>query len=446
MLRAALVALAVLSLTGDPISAEGPDHPEFFSSTAPMALTLDAPLKKLFEEGSEDEKYSVAGTLSYKDPDSGADVVLRDVKVSVRGHTSRRETECTFPKLKLKLPDGFELRIGTHCGETADATLTTKYGRLANDTSPLREALAYRLLEAAGVPVLRSRAARITYRDEGAGQPVVRNALLLEDDGDAMKRVKGTSEIAMESFGNVRRRRASADAMRIAFGEAMIGNFDWCLKFAPDDIYRCNEPRPLWNVLAFDRGDAATVLVMKDLDLAGVVVGKHAWFDTVFNPAFVPSKSAVDVEVLSQVQRTRSLFPRADLDTTRRTFLERKAAVYEALDKSGVDADGRAIARAYLDGFYKAIADDAEFYRSVVFKADVQVYTDAARTHEACGVKDVLRAGTPVNELQKSGTMSQVVILDAMWRWADKDSCKAVRTGPVWIQSDAITRDYPAKN
>ena len=33
-------------------------------------------------------------------------------------------------------------------------------------------------------------------------------------------------------------------------GEAMIGNFDWCLKFAPDGIYRCNEPKPLWNILA----------------------------------------------------------------------------------------------------------------------------------------------------------------------------------------------------
>ena len=42
--------------------------------------------------------------------------------------------------------------------------------------------------------------------------------------------------------------------------------------------------------------------------------------------------------------------------------------------------------------------------------------------------------------------MSQVIILDAMWRWASKNECHAVQDGPVWIRSDAITRDYPAVN
>jgi hypothetical protein len=440
-----LVLVAALLLGSNAaFQAQARAHPEFFGSTTPIALKLEAPLQKLFEEGAENEKDSVPGILSYKDPASGADVVLRDVKVSVRGHTSRRETECTFPKLKLELPGGYDLKIGTHCGEADDQTLSAKYGRLANERSPLREGLVYRLLESVGVPVLRSRPARVTYVDAAQGAPLVRNALLLEDDHEAMKRLNGRAEIPMETFGNVRTRGASSDAARIAFGEAMIGNFDWCLKFSPDDIYRCNEPKPLWNVLAFDRGNGAA-LVIKDFDLAGMVVGRHKWFATVFNPAFVPSKSEVEIEVLSQVQRTRSLFPRAELATLRQAFMERKAAAYAVLDKSEVDAEGRTIARAYLDNFFKAITD-AEFYRPVVFKPDTQVYADAARTKEACGVKDVLRVGTPVNELQKSEAMSQVVILDAMWRWAQKDSCDAVRTGPVWIASDAITRDYPSKN
>jgi hypothetical protein len=75
----------------------------------------------------------------------------------------------------------------------------------------------------------------------------------------------------------------------------------------------------------------------------------------------------------------------------------------------------------------------------------VQVFLDPEGTKEACGPKDVMRPGTPVNEVQKSGTMSQVVILDAMWRWASKNECNGVQDGPVWIRSDAITRDYPAR-
>ena len=439
--------LAVTALLlGSTQAAQTPAQarPDFFSSTDPIALKLEAPLGQLFEHGGEDEKYSVPGTLTYKDPSSGADVVLRDVKVAVRGHTSRRETECTFLKLKLQLPGGYDLRIGTHCGEVADDTLSTKYGRLANEKSPWREGLVYRLLDSLGVPTLRSRAARVTYVDPAAGTPLVRNALLLEDDQDAMKRVKGTSEISLETFGNVRARGAADEAARIAFGQAVIGNFDWCLKFSPDDIYRCNEPKPLWNVLAFERA-GGTALLMKDFDLAGMVVGRHPWFATVFNPAFVPSKSEVEIEVLAQVQRVRSLFPRARLDALRRAFMDRKAAAYSVLDTTSVDDEGRKLARAYLDNFFKAI-DDAEFYRPVVFKPDTQVFADAQRSKEACGVKDVFRIGTPVNELQKSGTMSQVVVLDALWRWAQKDSCDAVRTGPVWIASDAISRDYPQKN
>jgi hypothetical protein len=275
--------------------------------------------------------------------------------------------------------------------------------------------------------------------------PLTRKAFLVEDDGDARKRLHATAEIAMEQFGDVRARGASADAARIAFGEAMIGNFDWHLKNSPEDVYRGNVRKPIWNVLAFDRGDGKAALVIKDFDLAGMVVGRHSWFKTIFNPAYVPSKSEVEIEVLSQVQRTRSLFPRAELDALRRSFTERKAAIYAVLDQAEVDPQGRDIARSYLDHFFKAITDDESFYRPVVARNDVRVYLDAARTREACKPNDLVHPGTPVNELQRSGSMSQVVILDAWWRWTSEQRCETVQTSPVWIESNAITRDYPAK-
>jgi predicted permease len=441
-LRATMLFTAVL-LTARAQQGPAPHKlPALLNGDDLIALTLQAPLQELFAKGVADETFTVAGTLRYRDPATSTDVALNNVEVAVRGHTSRRETECTFPKLKLKLKGSGSIKIGSHCGEAAD-DLTTKYGRLANEKSPYREALVYQLLKAVDAPTLRARPARITYVDPAQPEPLVRNALLLEDDDDAMARVKGTAELPMETFGNVATRGAADDAVRIAFAEAMVGNFDWCLKFSPDDIYRCNEPKPLWNVLAFDRGDGKAALVMKDFDLAGVVVGRHNWFKTVWNPAFVPSKSETEIEVLSQVQRTRSLFPRAALDAERRHFLERKAAVYEALQRAPVDAQGRQLARAYLDSFFSAIADDGQFYRPVVARSDVQVFLDAAATKEACGPKDVMRPGTPVNEIQKSGAMSQVVILDANWRWASKSECNGVQDGPVWIKSEAITRDYP---
>ncbi|HMC76536.1 MAG TPA: hypothetical protein VKH34_05375 [Vicinamibacterales bacterium] len=438
--RAALVATALLLSSAATPALQKTGQTDFLSGNDALALTIEAPIQELFEKGSEDEKFSVPGRVTYKDPSSGGDVT-RDAVVSVRGHTSRRETECAFPKLKLKFKEGDVLRIGTHCGEAADETLSAKYGRMANERSPQRELLAYRLLQAADVPTLRTRPASITYVDKG--QPALtRRALLIEDDDDAMKRVKGTAEIAMEQFGSVTARSASADAIRIAFGQAMIGNFDWCLKFSPDDVYRCDVRKPLWNVLAFDRGGSAALLA-KDFDLAGVVVGRHSWFKTIFNPAFVPTKSEIQIEVLSQVQRTRALFSRAELDAARRGFVERKPAIYAALEKTDVDAKGRTIAKDYLDSFFAAIADDQAFYLPVVVAPDIRVYTDAARTSEACKPGDVVRPGTPVNEVQRSGNMAQVIILDAQWRWTSDERCQTVQTSPVWVQSDAISREFP---
>ena len=433
------VFLLTLILSGRAAPPAG--TPDFLDGDTTATLTLEAPLKDLFERGAEDENVAVPGTVTFKDA-SGKDVVFRDVKVSVRGHTSRREAECTFPKLKLKFPDKASLKIGTHCGENAGETLSTKYGRLANELSPQREALVYRLLHAVEAPTLRARPARITYVD--GGQRLERNALLLEDDDDALKRFGGEREVTMESFGDVKARNAASDAARIAFAEAMIGNFDWCMRFAPDDIYRCNQPKPLWNVLAFERGDGRTGLAIKDFDLAGTVVGGHPWFKDVFTPAFVASKSKSETEVIAQVQRTRSLFPRTQLDAERKHLMDRKGAVYAAIDKADVDARGRDIARGYVDAFYRAIADEA-YYRPVVAKESAQLFADAGGATAACGAKDLVRVGTPVNVLQKSGTMSQVVLLDIMWRWGQADPCPAILRGPVWIDSDAISADYPSR-
>lgn len=442
------ILLSTLALQADltvrATDERAPKLNRLLDGTSTLHLTLEAPLQKLFaNKKTDDDRVFVPGTLSFKDPETSSDVVIRDVEVSVRGHTSRNEAECTFPKLKLRARPGGVLRIGTHCGEQPDDRLSAKYGRLANEKSPLREGLTYRILDALGVPTLRTRPARITYVDPGAGgAPLVRGALLLEDDADAMARVGGIRAIGLETFGNVKTRNAANDASRIAFGEAVIANFDWCLKFAPDDIYRCNDPKPLWNILAFERRNGGTALLMKDFDLAGAVVGHHPWFKTVFNPAFVSPESETAVDVIAQVQRARSLYSRAELDALRRGFIERKAAAYRAVDGADVDDKGRALARAHLDAFYDAISDE-HFYRPVVARTDVQVYKDAARAAEACGPKDIVRVGTPVNPLERSGQMSQVLLLDAMWRWGAKNPCHAILNGPVWIETSAITSQFP---
>jgi hypothetical protein len=448
-----LKALVILSLAG--LTAR---DSALFSSSSVLDLTLKAPLQEVFQQRAENDKFAATGVLSYRDPATGADVVINGVELSVRGHTSRRGSECPFPKLKVAFgkkdasrdasifDDLQGLRIGTHCGESEGEQLTPEFGRLANEKSPLREAFVYRLLGAMGVPTLRARPARIAYVDTTGGeqQPVLRNAVLLEDDDDARRRIGATGEITMEQFTTARELFAPADTARLAFAQAMIGNFDWCLRLYPDDTYRCDAKQPLWNMSAFKRADGPALPVIADFDLAGMVVGSHNWFNQVYYAGFVPSHSSIEVEVLSQVQRTRSLFSRAQLDDMRRYFLSRRSAAYDAVAQSPLDSRGRELAVQHLDAFFADLAD-AAFYRPVIARPGTAVYVDAGKSREACAAGDVAPPGTPVDVIGSQGEMAQVALLDVHWQWAPPGQCAAVRNGPVWIEKTAISADYPAQ-
>jgi len=443
---ARIVAAAVLSAS------------PLFSSYDVIPLELKAPFNDLFEHARTDDKYAVTGTLSYDA--RGTRVTVDGVRVTLRGNTSRRDSECAFPKLKVqfpagKRPDGFgglgSIKLGTHCGEAPDDGVTVKFGRLPNEHSPVREVFVYRLLEALGVPSLKARQASITYvyTDAKPGQtppqdrPLVRQAMIVEDTDAAIKRFGGTRDIGEKAFTNARAQFDAADTARLAFAEALIGNFDWCVKMTPDDTYRCDARHPLWNVLAAAGSSGQARPILYDFDVAGIVTGRHPWFRNVFNEAFAPSKSAAETEVIAQVQRTRTLFSRRELDAARGEFVKRKSEAYRALDEASLDDNGRKIARRYLDAFYRAIESDDAFYRPVVTSSDARLYATENRD-VVCAAGGPVPQGTPVSDpLQTRGTLMQVLVLDALWRWAPPVKCSAVHEGPVWIETAAVSRDFP---
>ena len=429
----------------------------FFSSYDAISLQLKAPFNELFDHARTDATYAVTGTLSY---DAGGQRATVDgVRITLRGNTSRRDTECAFPKLKVQFPEGTRpeifgglssLRIGTHCGEAPDDGVTVKFGRLPNEHSPVREVFVYRLLETLAVPSLKARQAAITYvySDPKPGQtppqdrPLVRQAMIVEDTDAAIKRFGGEHGIDEKAFSNARAKFTVADTARLAFAEALIGNFDWCVKMTPDDTYRCDARHPLWNVAAAASSSGARP-IMLDFDVAGIVNGRHPWFKDVFNAAFAPSKSAAETEVIAQVQRTRTLFGRPELDAARAGFVKRKADAYRLLEGASLDAAGRKIARQYLDAFYRAIESDDAFYRPVVTATDARLYASENRD-AVCAARGPAPPGTPVSEpLQTRGTLMQVLVLDALWHWAPPAKCPAVHEGPVWIETSAVSRNFP---
>jgi hypothetical protein len=444
-MRAVLPLFALALFTSSAIlRAADPPAPDLFARHDVMTVTLEASFDELIATSRTDEDFSVAGTLTYTDPRSGREVTLKDVKISTRGHTSRREAECEFPKLKLDFsagqegPFGTTVKVGTHCGDKRDGELTPKYGRWPNEKAVHREAFVYRLLAAMDVPTLQARPARITYVF-GTREPLTRNAMFLEDEEQAVARLGGTGQLAPDRFTSASETFTPPDTARLAFAHAMIGNFDWCLRMFPGDKYRCNDTNPIWNMTAVEREGRQPLPVVQDFDLAGMVTGRHIWFHQVFNDAFAASEA--EVEVLAQVQRTRSLFARAELDRARAAFVERKPKAYEAVSQSVLDEDGRRLARLYLDAFFSAIESDQAFYRPVVVAKDARMYADAARAQPMCGTGTV-PAGTPVSApMETAGGMSRVMVLDALWSLPRR--CDAVRKNGVWIPSDAIGSDYP---
>src|SRR5262245_17691775 len=96
-----VVVLALLTFSPNSTSTTSP---ALFSSHETLQLKLRAPLNVLSAHADNEDgnEKTVRGTLTYTQ--GGTTVTIDNVTVAVRGHTSRREGECTFPKLKLQLP------------------------------------------------------------------------------------------------------------------------------------------------------------------------------------------------------------------------------------------------------------------------------------------------------------------------------------------------------
>src|SRR5581483_3537013 len=422
-----LAALIFAACAAAAAHGGAPGADDWFTASTTLALRLEAPFNDLFAHAQQDG-YAVRGSLTWRD--GSTERRLDEVKITVRGHTSRRESECTFPKLKLAWSGG-AVKVGTHCGDATGDAVTPRYGRLANQRSAVREAFVYRLLETLGVPTLRVRPAEITYvyadGEGGHDSSITRHAFLLEDDDAARERLGASGAIAEDAFTNARDRFSPDDTARLAFAEALIGNFDWCLRFFKGDTYRCDARHPLWNLLAFTWPDGTARPLMYDFDVSGAVAGYHRWFADIFDEQFLPDKPHAAIEVAAQLQHARSLFDRPVLDATRHAFAAKREAAYGALADSAVDGDGKKVMTEYLDAFFDAMTSDAVFYRPVITAARTRAYADADRSTPVCPSVGPVPIGTPVGDvLQTKGDMVQAVLLDAMWKYAPPVKCAAV--------------------
>jgi hypothetical protein len=198
-------------------------------------------------------------------------------------------------------------------------------------------------------------------------------------------------------------------------------------------------------VIAARTGEGKARPIMYDFDVSGMVTGSHRWFKNVYNAAFASSPR--EVEVIGQVQRTRSLFSRTELDAARKRFTERRDPAYRALEAAPLDPAGRAHMTEYMDAFFREIGSDEAFYRPVITRVNTTLKAEPNPSAPAiCASRGPAPVGTPVSPpLETQHGMIRVTVLDALWHWAPPARCPAVQRGTVWVDATRVSRDYPSK-
>ena len=254
MMRPLLLVLALALAV--PASAAKP----LFASAAPLSVSIEAPLERLFRDRDSDER--VASTLT----DSAGNRL--PVTLELRGITRRRKETCAFPPLMVRFtappaassPFAGEkkLKLVTHCLNNGSF-----------DRVVLLEYAAYKMYQALTPKSFGARMARINY--VGAdGRPLAnRPAFFIEELEDVAERNAtsmhgGRTRIPTTDLNRL-------DAARYALFQHMLANHDWSMRAGPAGEYCCHNAR-----LIGKPDSNAAAPIPYDFDFSGFVNAPYA--------------------------------------------------------------------------------------------------------------------------------------------------------------------------
>lgn len=272
------------------------------------------------------------------------------IQLSPRGLTRRQRDRCTFPPLRVEFtgkPDKaslFEgqkrLKLVTHC---RNATSHQQY--------VLLEYAAYRMLNLLSPSGLRARLGSFDYADTGGRVSESRIGFFVEDPDDAasrngLKEIRTSGRIAVAQLD-------PAAAARAALFQYMIGNTDWSMRAGPQGDICCHNFR-LFGVAA--NSQAAMVPVPYDFDASGLVNAPYA----------VPSESLRLSSVRDRQYRGYCAH-NAQALAAATEFRAKQSQIVGVLSAiPGLDERRRSGAAAYLDAFFRDIANEEMLNKRVL--------------------------------------------------------------------------------
>jgi hypothetical protein len=400
-----------------------PSESPLFSEPGVMQFRLEAPFARMFREknpspdhptGEGPAQPSYDGSLVYSLPDGTTRSL--DVKVRVRGSTSLEALD--FNKLKVKIADDQEkgtpfddadtFKIGTHGGEEPEPSM----GRLKNELATHREAFAYETLGMLGIPSLKARHARLTYVDtEGNGEPLVRDAMLLEDTDEAAKRY-GAKEVdppqppAKPSMVEM----PADERLRLRLANALLGNHDYRL---PEERFPFGH-----NLGVIERPDGTRLMLPNDFDLSSFVTGHRTQTMDWRHDAFADKGDGFK-SMLGGIVRARLEDP-ASFDRVLKELTRKLPDVLERLEEAPIDGAGKQNIQAHLTEFLEAAPVAASL---AALREDTQVFYDEQGTKLVNGfVSD-----QPVEIVETHGEMTQVHLL-----------VEGLQAREVWLKSSDL--------
>lgn len=332
---------ALLLACGHAVAADVP----LFVSDEPIDVVIEAPLRALLNDRSEEPEYRVS-QLRYTDK-AGVTHSL-DIGLRPRGKTRRQPDKCKFPPLRLNFKSSqvtgtvFEgqdkLKLVTHCQNKQK--VFQQY--------LLQEYLAYKILNLFTEQSFRVRLLNVTYQSTDSNKkPLTRHAFLIEHHDDMASR-NGKTVQKLEKIG---RHQLDAEAVNIVeVFQYLIGNTDWSSLDGPGDSRCCH------NAVLIARDDGPFTPVPYDFDYAGIINAPYA----------LPGKSIRIKTVRTRVYRGYCR-PSDILDATLVRFRQQKNVIYDLYrQQAGLSSLVKKSALSYLDDFYKTIDNPARLERKIV--------------------------------------------------------------------------------
>ncbi len=286
----------------------------------------------------------------------------------IKGNTSAGRFD--FPKLKfrfekplptlsvpLKPPpmrpslfaevDGFS--INTH---GYDLSIDREDGFAQGDKTPFREATAYELAAAAGLPTRAVRRAQVTYVSMDSSPTFVKPALLLEREGDFFKRL-GAKEIELQGPmlpPTVCLNTPDVELAKIVLFHSMLGNWDYMI---PPGLGFHNL---MIGKMKTAENQFRVVLAPEDFDNAAAVRGEATDQGT---PRIEwPSDDLLEKYVASLILERRKKYSIKTWQLAAEDLKQRKPEILKALEVANVDERGRKNFEKYITAFF-AVVDKA---------------------------------------------------------------------------------------